>query len=96
MTTQNTYVVRMVSRDGVVGYYTGRAADGWFSRDVAEAFAYQTAEGARGRAANINRATSLHGFHAVGFRVRTAAEVRADEDYVNACEAAEFERCGIV
>jgi hypothetical protein len=67
MTTTKTngvdnYVIRGVSIDGAVKYYTGRAgADNWLSPDIKNAFGYQSLEGARRKATSMNRMTQIHG-----------------------------------
>ncbi len=57
----DNYVVRGVSKDGVVQYYTGRAGSGWLSPNIAEAFGYQSLEGARNRAKGMNAMEPIHG-----------------------------------
>ena len=68
--TSTYYVVRMVSREGIVGYYTGKAGQGWTSPLVRDAFRYETMDGARRKASLFNAMTPVHGFHAIGFQVR--------------------------
>lgn len=68
--TQTANVVRMVSQDGQVFFYTGRAGSGWVSQNLSDAFTYQTIEGARNKACVINRMTPIHGFHAIGWEPR--------------------------
>lgn len=65
--TKTSYVVRMVSNEGQVFFYTGRAGSGWTSANIADACCYPTMDGARTRACHINANTALHGFHAIGF-----------------------------
>lgn len=67
--TATTYVVRMVSSEGRVCFYTGKAGSGCVSENVADAFAYETLEGARRKAGEFNRMTAVHGFHAIGWEV---------------------------
>lgn len=66
-TTKTAFVVRMVSREGQVVFYTGKAGAAWATENVADAFGYGTLSGARNRAAVINKMTAIHGFHAIGF-----------------------------
>jgi len=49
----------LISQNGML--YTGRAGEGWLSRDKAEAFLYSTEGEAIRKAASFNRNFDLHG-----------------------------------
>lgn len=60
-------IIRGVTANGSVVYYTGRAGDGWISPEKSEAFQYALPH-ARQRAVQFNRNTSLHGIHFMGIK----------------------------
>lgn len=49
------------TNEGNTVYYTGRAGSLFVSASLAEAFTYDSTEGARRRAANLNQMTPIHG-----------------------------------
>jgi hypothetical protein len=54
------YVLQATTQDGAPVYYTGRAGEGWVSRELQEAFALSSELGDR-RLASFNRMAPLHG-----------------------------------
>ena len=56
-----TYYLQGIDRQGAQVYYTGRAGEGWLSRDHAEAFQYPALDGARAKARAFARTAGLHG-----------------------------------
>lgn len=62
---ETTYPVVGRMEDGTTVWYTGRAGSFFVSSQRADAFLYQTVEGARNRAAMLNRGTALSGIRFV-------------------------------
>jgi hypothetical protein len=62
VTSEHNFVVRMTSRDGRCGVYTGRAGLAFFSQDDGAAFGYAGYAAAADRAKILNRTGPLHGF----------------------------------
>lgn len=58
---KTVYILRSIDLDGNVGYYTGKAGQEWVSPRKADAFGYNTLEGARNKAARFNEFEPIHG-----------------------------------
>jgi len=58
-----TFIIRGIDPNGNVGWYTGKAGEGWVSADKADAFVYRGWEAASRKATLHNRFTALHGWH---------------------------------
>lgn len=61
-----TYVLRGLDPDGQEHFYTGKAGEGYVSKNINDAFPYQTIEGARRKAGVLNSTSSWMRFVAVG------------------------------
>lgn len=49
------------TNEGETVYYTGRAGQAFVSKQAEEAFGYDSLEGARRRATNLNQMSEIHG-----------------------------------
>jgi hypothetical protein len=76
------FLVRGLDNDGREAFYTGRAGDGWLGAK-AEAFGYQTLDGARNRATGLNRHSELHGWRFIA----VPAEAAPSKMYLTPAEA---------
>jgi len=65
------------TKSGATLYYTGRAGAGFVSPNAAEAFGYQTIEGARRRATMLNTFEPFHGVWFIAPTGDIADQVRA-------------------
>lgn len=71
-----TYILRGLDQNGETFYYTGRAGEGWLTRDTREAFTYTSQAMARSRAQNFNRHEALHGMWFIPMPAGAVQEVR--------------------
>jgi hypothetical protein len=60
-------------KNGETLYYTGRAGEGWVSRDEGESWEFETRRAASEKRATFNKFTPVHGVHfvVVGSRDQT-------------------------
>jgi hypothetical protein len=65
-----TFILRALNANGAEFFYTGRAGDGWVSKDAAEAFTYSLLEGAENAAKRHNKFTELHGLRFTAWEVQ--------------------------
>lgn len=56
-----SYILRGITRDGDVVFYTGGAGDRWLTPNKAEAFRYSTLSTAQNRALRFNEMEPVHG-----------------------------------
>lgn len=57
------YAIRGLSKSGEGVWYTGKAGSAFVGKERAEAFVYESLEGARRRAMMLNRGMELHGWY---------------------------------
>ena len=63
------YVLEAKNQKGqFLGFYTGRAGEGFIHREAPEAFTFTLLEGARRKATCMNRMTPVHGVAFVAVR----------------------------
>lgn len=74
------YIVRGLTVDGMEFFYTGKAGEAFVNADIKTAFTYQTLEGAKRRALDLNRMTAIHGYRFIAVKMeRFLAYLRQTE-----------------
>jgi hypothetical protein len=62
-----THILRALDNNGNEFFYTGRAGEGWVSKNVDEAFSYGFNEAKR-RAKHFNMNTEIHGLRFIAYK----------------------------